>query len=93
MPNQLSFAGGVRHWWEQSDHYEWFADYLQARGLQKMARLVTATAAAALGAVATAVMLSDHAPSGPLMTTLGWISIALMLACAAARLAVWPRTP
>lgn len=90
MPNQLSFVGGLRHWWQQSDHYDWFAGYLQARGLQKMARLVTATAAAGLAAVATAVMLSDHAPTGPLMTILGWVSIALMLICAAVRTVIWP---
>lgn len=90
MPNQLSFVGGLRHWWQQSDHYDWFADYLQARGLKKMARLVTATAAAALGAVATAVMVSGDAPTQPLNVALGWASVVLILGCAAVRLAVWP---
>jgi diguanylate cyclase len=90
VPDQLSFAGGLRHWWQQSDHYDWFADYLQARGLQKVARMVTATAAAGLGAVSTAVMVSDHGPTGLLPAILGWVSIALMLACAIVRFTVWP---
>ena len=90
MPNQLSFAGGLRHWWQQSDHYEWFAEYLQTRGLQKLARLVTATAAAMLALIATAVMLSEDGPTHPLTVIAGWASIAMMAACAAVRLAVWP---
>lgn len=90
MATQLSFVDGLRHWWQQSDHYDWFADYLQARGLQTMARMVTATAALALAAVCVTVMVSAAGPSGSLNRALGWASIALMAGCAAARFAVWP---
>ena len=93
MPNQLSFVEGLRHWWQQSDNYDWFAEYLRARGLQTLARLVTATAAVGLAAVATAVMVSADGPSTPLTEILGWGSIALMMGCAAVRLAVWPTKP
>lgn len=55
-----------------------------------MARVVTATAAAGLAAVATAVMFSAQGPSGPMAVAIGWGAIALMLACAAVRLTVWP---
>ncbi|MGQ9350987.1 diguanylate cyclase [Mycolicibacterium gilvum] len=90
MPRQLSVVAGLSHWWRQADHYDWFAEYLRARGLIRLARVITAVTAAGLALVGVTVMLCPGGPTGTLFMALGWAAIALALGCAVVRLSIWP---
>ncbi len=93
MPRQHSVVSGLIHWWRQADHYEWFAEYLRARGLVRLARVITGTTAAGMALVGIAVMFTPGGPTGTFSVALGWAAIALALGCAVVRWSIWPSKP
>ncbi len=52
----------LRRWWRQPDRFDWFAVYLDDRGMQHIARLAVAATTAAFAMVAGAMLWS---PAGP----------------------------
>lgn len=74
-------------WWRQPDHYDWFSDYLGARGLKPFIRYLMVGIMAILGA-ATLLMLSS--PSGPRTTMGRGLSVAFVVSLAGMAL-VWAR--
>lgn len=74
-------------WWRQPDHYDWFSDYLGARGLKPFIRYLMVGILTILGA-ATALMLSS--PSGP-RTTLGRGLAAAFIVALVGMALVWAR--
>lgn len=93
MPRQHSVVSGLIHWWRQADHYEWFAEYLRARGLVRLARVITGTTAAGMALVGIAVMFTPGGPTGTFSVALGWAAIVLALGCAVVRWSIWPSKP
>lgn len=51
----------MRVWWPQPDHYDWFSDYLGARGLKPFVRYLMV---AILSVLVAATLLMLNSPSG-----------------------------
>lgn len=51
----------MRVWWRQPDHYDWFSDYLGARGLKPFVRYLMV---AILSVLVAATLLMLNSPSG-----------------------------
>lgn len=72
-------------WWRQPDHYDWFSDYLGARGLKPFVRYLMVGILCTLAA-ATILMLSS--PSGP-QTSMRRALAGVFIACLAGMALVW----
>ncbi|OBF54694.1 hypothetical protein A5756_14290 [Mycobacterium sp. 852002-53434_SCH5985345] len=74
-------------WWRQPDHYEWFSDYLGARGLKPFVRYLMV---AILSILAAATLLMLNSPSG-MRTPTRRVIAAAFVACLVAMALVWAR--
>ncbi|WP_322861048.1 GGDEF domain-containing protein [Mycobacterium europaeum] len=74
-------------WWRQPDHYEWFSDYLGARGLKPFVRYLMV---GILAILAAATLLMLNSPSGP-QTPIRRAIAAAFIACLAGMALVWLR--
>lgn len=74
-------------WWRQPDHYEWFSDYLDARGLKPFVRYLMV---AILSILAAATLLMLTSPAG-MQTPARRILAAVFVACLAGMALAWAR--
>ncbi len=77
----------MRVWWRQPDHYDWFSDYLGARGLKPFIRYLMV---GILSILATATLLMLNSPSG-MQTPARRGLAAVFVACLAGMVLVWVR--
>ncbi|WP_345317335.1 GGDEF domain-containing protein [Mycobacterium paraffinicum] len=77
----------MRVWWRQPDHYDWFSDYLGARGLKPFIRYLMV---GILSILAAATLLMLNSPSG-MQTPVRRGLAAVFIACLAGMVLVWVR--
>ncbi|WP_231975385.1 MULTISPECIES: GGDEF domain-containing protein [unclassified Mycobacterium] len=74
-------------WWRQPDHYDWFSDYLGARGLQPFIRYLMV---GIMSILIAATLLMLNSPSGMQTPVRGGLAVAF-IACLAGMALVWAR--
>lgn len=77
----------MRVWWRQPDHYDWFSDYLGARGLKPFVRYLMV---AILSVLVAATLLMLNSPSG-LQTPARRGLAAVFVACLSTMVLAWVR--
>jgi len=90
MQNDVGVAAWVRRWWHQPDQYDWLSDYLAARHLQRLSRLLIASVVVVLGVVPIVMLFSPSGPQGQVHRTVAIVMSALAFGGACSWLAGWP---